>query len=233
MLSGELDSVAEREAEHEAEHMAERESDATYYPETFQPEERRLDSGDYAELFFDCMDYRKAHLLLAQRYCASFDHLASDEIGFPLGLRYESLDSPRFYNFGTDHLFAFISEETIGRLFDLSAAEYHSRLATMIAERFTSYNGFASGYPNDLDSWLAKPLADWDHNELGTLLIALLPTKIQRDVEDNMGKSEDFQDAFEAAMDWPKFEAAVERKRPGYMPPPSPCPGTGNLFPCG
>lgn len=49
-------------------------------------------------------------------------------------------------------------------------------------ERFTSRDGFASFYPNDLNQWImaARPNA-WDHNQVETLIIAKLK---QHGIED-------------------------------------------------
>jgi hypothetical protein len=243
LLSGELDSIEEREAEN----MAEQETSAEYYPDTYQPAELRLDESAYASMIFDCMNYSAAHATLARDYADTFNDVASDEVGFPLGLRFESMTSPRYYNFETDRLFCYVPEETVSRLFEMSAAEKHERLAAAIKERFTSRSGFISGYDNDLAEWLEKPVLEWDHNELGTLLRALLPDEESRGESIEwkcyyaMADSECFYNAFNDAMDWRKFGAAVQEAReekqaelsesdPDYVAPPPRCPNTLDLF---
>jgi hypothetical protein len=119
LLSGELDSVEEREADN----MAEKEESAEYYPEDYQPAELRIDASSYASMIFDCMNYSAARNALARDYAETFDSVASEEIGFPLGLRFESMTSPREYNFTTDQLFCYVPEQTVVRLFELSATE--------------------------------------------------------------------------------------------------------------
>jgi len=119
-------------------------------------------------------DFSNAHLELAKQYCAAWFEQFNSETGFNLEWEYESYSSPRFYNYETDRLFTYVSDKSILHLFKESKANKHEKLAEHIATRFTSCSGFISSYPNDLESWLEKPVLEWDHNELGTLLDAVL-----------------------------------------------------------
>ena len=243
------------------------------------PEELRFDAGELAEMLFDCTDYYAAYEAVAKEYVSTFDAIAGDIIGLSVpdvreswdwqtdgtytttdvpydrasvSLEFESMTSPRFYNFETDRIFAFIPAETVEKLFTISAEDNHETLARVLMERFTDRSGFHSFYSNELSTWLEKPLRDWDHNELGSLLIAAIqvrdPSTGDRGDESldwrvyeafDSGNGE-FYDAWSNAVDWPKFETMREERRalklaelqaddPDYVPPYR-CPETPDLF---
>lgn len=237
LLSSELDSVEEMNAEHYAEQQG---ADGV-------PPELRLEANDFAQIFFDVTRYSIAHNHVAKEYCASFDIVASEALGVPLRLKFEEMSSPREYNFTTDRIFAATTHKAIRALFTQSKRDKHATLARVIARRFTSRDGFISFYRNDLDSWLAKPLRNWDENELGTLLIACLELagekrdELEMSVYYGMSDSSAFFNATDAAVDWPAFEEKVAELRadreaelraddPDYTPPQPRCPFTLDLF---
>lgn len=237
-LSGGLDLAEEEQAE-----WLEEKDSSPYEVETFvADEELRMKAFDFADILFDVTDYHAAHIAIAKSYVDAFEHLFTEEFEFPLGLQFEEMVSPREYNFTTDRVFALISEDMVQKLFNVSEDENHVRLAAMIAERFTSRSGFHSFYSNRLSQWLDKPLEDWDCNEIGTLLLALLPEDFETKVVDSMEEDyELFGYAFREAVDWAKFDQKVEERRQellgealvldqGYVPPPRPCLHTADLF---
>lgn len=100
-------------------------------------------------------------------------------------------------------------------MFALSKRDKHQTLAKVLMDRHTSYDGFHSFYTNDLSEWLDKPLEDWDHNELHSLLITTM-TLLDFDEEGflyYMLEGETFYHAWSDAMDWDKWEAKVQEKR--------------------
>lgn len=117
-----------------------------------------------------------------QLYIESFNELLSD-YELEIELKYNSLESPKFYNFETDRLFCDITEKEAKKLFNIVTDNGNNfeHLAKTIESRFTSYDGFISHYSNNLDDWLEKPFKEWDCNELGTLLESF----ISQFVEDN------------------------------------------------
>ena len=96
-----------------------------------------------------------------------------------------------------------------------------TRLAATIKSRFTARDGFSSHYSNDLESWLTKPLRDWNHSELGTLVIAAIELAGADDhsesfdwrVYQQVTEREGFYTAWSNAVDWRKFEAKRDEKR--------------------
>ena len=121
-----------------------------------------------------CIEYLDAFLTQLQ-----------GEAGIKLTCEFESLQSPREYNFTSDRLFAWITVESVNLLFAESEKDKHVNLAENIKARFTSRSGFISGYSNDIAEWLAKPVLDWDHNELMTLLEAVMSIKLSESDIDN------------------------------------------------
>lgn len=112
---------------------------------------------------FNACDFRLVHTKYAADYCENF----AEEFNLP-SLKFESLNSPREYNFETDRIFANIE------LSDLREALRRvdkSELAELVRDKCTSRSGFISFYSNNLENW--GDLATWDHNQCGILLECL------------------------------------------------------------
>jgi hypothetical protein len=128
------------------------------------------------------LNYSKAMNEYAKDYLDAF----SKEIGIPL--EYDDLESPKEYNFTTDRIFAYINEEDLIKLRDSLDTD---DLEKMIADRFTSRDGFSSFYQNSLSSdgqpdyktsW-DKPVTEYDHNQIGTLLELKASNELSEDWE--------------------------------------------------
>lgn len=252
--SSEIDREEESHAEYQADEGQAEEGVA---------EELRLDQNEIAEILFKVTHYRAAYEKIAQWYAEAFDSWAGEKLGMTrkakrnrydyqtektvvetynadsIGLKFESMDSPREYNFTTDRIFCHIPLKTVRALFKASAAEYHVSLRAAIRERFTSRDGFISGYPNGLDSWLSKPLREWDHNEIGTLLVAMTGEPETMDLYYGMGDSWAYE-AWQNAVDWKRYDsevaelraeklAEVQADNPDFVPPYR-CPNTPDMF---
>lgn len=118
-----------------------------------------------------CQDY-------AKQYVEHFQDKFNELTGLSIKLTFADLKSPREYNFETDRIFATISPQDAQSLFDFVN---QGALSDVIKENFTSYDGFISFYSNDVLEWLAKPFAEWDHNELYTLILAALAQEGQEE----------------------------------------------------
>ena len=110
--------------------------------------------------------WRKARRGYARRYV---EHLARIT-GLPMV--FESLDSPQFYNYETDRVFALIPESVAKRMYSQAFADKERRedLKRVASEWFTSGPGFMSHYSPRPAEW--DGLAGWDHNLLGCLFVA-------------------------------------------------------------
>jgi hypothetical protein len=104
-------------------------------------------------------NYRAIFEAYAKDYVESFD------LAYPCGITFESLESPREYNFATDRIFVNIPVVEALRIYDEID---EPKLAAHIQERCTSRSGFISNYSNDLEDWGTPDT--WDYNQLGVLL---------------------------------------------------------------
>lgn len=156
-------------------------------------------AAEIQEAIFWATDYKKAHEHIAREYAKQFAEYVK-----PYKLEFESMTSPREYNFETDRVFMTVSEIDFELML---AATDRLILAGLVRERFTSQSGFASFYSNNLLDWLDKPLEDWDHNEVGTALEAYLQTtglyryEIEDDIVEYMSRNGVFGDAIGRALD--------------------------------
>lgn len=208
------------------------------------PADLRLNETELYELLFRHTQYRVAYRMVAEWYVQGFNAVMKSEHDLDLRLTFESMDSPREYNFTTDRIYAHIPVSVVRKLWAISKAESHVRLKARIAESFTSRDGFHSYYANGLrDEWL-NPVTEYDHNQLCTLIEAVTDFE-QLDRDDlhfyyaTFGDDGGYQ-AWESAVDWPAFEAACEELRqekldelqdemPDYVLPYR-CPETADLF---
>ena len=121
------------------------------------------DHGNTPTMFnnaWETIDYSAAYKEYAKEYMTAF----ADE--FNLSLKFDELNSPKEYNFTTDRIFAFINQQDINRMLDDIDLE---NLNDKIKQKFSSYDGLRSHYPNALNKW-PKNVSEWDHNQIGTLI---------------------------------------------------------------
>lgn len=111
---------------------------------------------------YDAVQWRAVHTAYAKSYAERFAH--EFEIA---GLAFESLQSPREYNFTTDRIFVDVPADEMARILSVTPRE---RLDAVAAEMFTSRSGFMSFYSPDVDDW--GDSSDWDHNQWGAVLRA-------------------------------------------------------------
>lgn len=190
--SGELDHVQERFVEYEVE------KNPGLNPDI--PNEALWKSADYGKAF----DY------IARYYALAFNEYLEREYELDLDLKFESMQSPREYNFETDRIFCEISEENVRKL---RSAVSDPALHKAIKERFTSRSGFISRYPNNLSRWNPDPTT-WDHNELGTLLVALLDDDEDWDwkIWERMQDRNVFDVAFDQCVNWEVYDGFVKEE---------------------
>jgi len=103
--------------------------------------------------------------LVHGNYAAAYAKALADE--FKIALTFESLKSPREYNFDTDRIFCEIELDEVKRI---RAETSEKALRDKVRERFTPCDGFIPFYSANLDEW--DEIETWDHNEVGTLIAA-------------------------------------------------------------
>lgn len=123
------------------------------------------DNGEKRDSIFyaaqDAADWRTVQNNYAAEYAAAF------AAAFNLQLQFESMKSPREYNFSTDIIYCTISADDAAWLFDTCNK---TLLAKIARETFTSHDGFISFYDPDFTEW--GDILTWDHNQLGVLVRA-------------------------------------------------------------
>lgn len=126
---------------------------------------------------YDAMDWQNLHCDYAKKYA---EYFASE---FDLKITYESMTSPREYNFTTDRIFCEIKLAEVMRLFENVKIE---RLTEVARDMFTSRSGFHSFYVNDFKNW--GDLSTWDCNQLQALLVASLDAEELQDADYKIGE---------------------------------------------
>lgn len=81
-------------------------------------------------------------------------------------MEFDSIESPREYNFETDRIFVRMPESAVETLWNETS---QSKLANKIKEECSNRSGFISHYSPDIDDWREIPIEHWDHNQLGIL----------------------------------------------------------------
>lgn len=139
-------------------------------------------ASDIAEALYWCTSYGDAHRHIAREYAETFAHeLNADAVRAgiqPFALEFESMDSPREYNFTTDRVFMRIPVADFERM---RAACDPDTLSATIRETFRPRSGFIPFYSNDPAEWAEKAAEYFDHNEAGTVLTAFLQTLGEED----------------------------------------------------
>lgn len=119
--------------------------------------------GNILKILEDHVDWAQVFRDYSKEYVAWF----SQRYDFTLPLIFDELRSPKYYNFETDRIFAYIGRRDLARMLCSVRGECLNRA---IKERFTSRPGFISYYPSNIKDW--PPVRDWDHNHVGTVLAA-------------------------------------------------------------
>ena len=107
--------------------------------------------------------------LVYREYAREYTELFAIKFNLP-SLKFLRLMSPKYYNFETDRILASIDSDDLAKL---SAYRTSETLTKLVKKQYTSCSGFVSHYPNTVSAW-PTDLADWDHNQLKTLLEAYM-----------------------------------------------------------
>ena len=116
-------------------------------------------NDDLTERAYGAIDWRDLYTDYAKEYASAF----ADK--FNIKMQFESMTSPREYNFSTDRIFCEISEKEIMRIFGCTCK---NTLAKNARDTFTSRDGFNSFYNSDYLIW--GDVLTWDHNQLMVLI---------------------------------------------------------------
>lgn len=150
------------------------------------------------------IEWQKVHAAYAAAYAEAF----CEE--FKIVGKFESMVSPREYNFGTDRVFIELDVEEVRRIFHATSDEHLDRVCK---EMFTSYSGFMSSYSPDWENdW--DELEEWDHNQVFAVIRAYVEQehggRFEQDAEFDLVEGYRCNGYLE---DWIYTNAGVEGKR--------------------
>lgn len=180
-------------------------SQGDFYVECYR-EDGGKDAVGVAEALYKYTDYSSAYVQVAKYYTDAFNRKFEEWSGVDLELEFVEMTSPREYNFTTDRIFAKASLEALKTLRQQVDA---SALREEIRDRFTSRSGFISHYSNDLDDW-PEEIAEWDHNQMCTLLMAFLPEDWGMGVYYETFYGDEAYTAWSGAVNWEAFDEEMK-----------------------
>lgn len=123
-------------------------------------DDRGIENDELVYRAWDSADWSTIHELYAKEYAENFAREFEIE-----ALEFESIKSPREYNFSTDRIFCHIDYSELCRIVQtFNIKEFSS----FVSDRFTSRDGFISFYPAELTEW--GKIETWDHNQCGSAL---------------------------------------------------------------
>ena len=116
-------------------------------------------------------DFKKIYLEYAKLYVEAFEKWLNNETNLKheVAFEFESLTSPREYNFETDKIYARIKLSDVLFMFENTKKE---TLTAVCKELFTSRDGFISHYDAEWITW--GHVSTWDHNQVKALLYAFM-----------------------------------------------------------
>ena len=88
---------------------------------------------------FYMMDYAPIRKAICEHYIKAFNAVFYDEFNIHLDLEYSQLISPKFYNFETDRLYAFIDESIYDEVVTLVNSQ---DFKTLVKEKYKQRDGF-------------------------------------------------------------------------------------------
>ena len=139
------------------------ESSLDWYTEDYELTEAQRDTLANGYLEKNVSEF---YYNVSKDYAEAFIYEIERDTGLSLNARFESMESPKEYNFQTDRLFIELPEASAVAFVNYILANHKEELEKLIAQSFTSCDGFISHYDNTLEAW-GDP-SEWDLNQLGT-----------------------------------------------------------------
>ena len=143
--------------------------EAEYFAEEYDLSE---DKQQEIEESYCTQNYHNLEVEICKTYIPHYFEAIEDKIGFELNASFESLTSPKYYNFETDRLFVEIDTDKIILLMSWICNNQFEKLRQVIESRFTSRDGYIPHYSNSLEEW--GDVDTWDYNQLGTALLVFV-----------------------------------------------------------
>lgn len=133
-----------------------------HYPAVFN---EGVTEDFFDEYFWECLTNRAAAMEAVSEYiCEALKRI--DPIGVIKAIEYESLSSPKFYNFSNDSINCKITFDQ--KILQEYINENIEAFTKFIEDRYTSRDGFSSFHSNDVEDW--KNLDDLGEHSTGSVL---------------------------------------------------------------
>ena len=158
------------------------------------------DQGDSNQGLTDRVTSTCRWSVVHRAYAKEFAENFCEEVGIRHA-RFESMDSPKFYNFETDRVFIELPLTEVQRMTRHVSSD---SLDLVARERHTTRSGFISFYSPDWRTW--GDVTSWDHNQLQTLVEAYV-----RDTCSEL----DEDDLMDSAQENGRFDEWIANNTPG------------------
>lgn len=141
-------------------HDTELESELEYSINVFAEETGRDIPQELFNGMHGCINWPEVMQEYAEKYVGYFLHQ------FMIDGEFSGMESPRFYNYSTDRVFAKITRASVANMW----RRINKRLFSENCEKhFTSRDGFASSYSPDWKEW--GRISEWDHNQIYMIVL--------------------------------------------------------------
>ena len=144
----------------------------SWYDQEFDylTEEQGMTNEAAEEKLLNC-DTRPARLAVSQDLVDAFEEVWNENFEVKIKTKFESLDSPREYNFTNDKItleVEFDRQEMVKLINDNL-----EHIEKFIIKHFTDRSGFISYYDNDINEWTLDNLEELDSVEIWSILSAI------------------------------------------------------------
>ena len=130
----------------------------------------RITKFNYAADYTDWKDKLSSKYVAC--YCKALNDIATEYKYPQIKFSYSGIQSPRFYNFTTDRIFAKIPRKTIVEYWNiiLNDPEFKKCAVEYLTYNFKSRDGFMSNYDYRIEDWIDRGAENFDVNEGGSVL---------------------------------------------------------------
>lgn len=178
------------------------------YAESLQEEYPDVSLQDINDVIFNAANYGEAYKHAAREYVPAYVNWLKQEHDVDIKLTFNTMQSPKEYNFRTDEIFCDISLDDVKKLAKKAG---WTRIQESARKLFTSRDGFCSFYSPRPAEW--GKLAEWDHNQLYAILCALETEDTSYQCFVSMSDAGDFCTAFNCAINDSDIRAELEEKQ--------------------
>lgn len=166
---------------------------------------------NYDDISFN--HYAKVREQFALDYVSAFQEIMENEFDITIELKFNSIESPKEYNFETDSIYVEIKDEDINKLHKtiMEDSDLLDQMRETTKSLFDNRDGFSSFYANFSKTFMDKDINDWDENEMQSLF-ATMGDAFEKDSASLVSHMDNWS-AFESVKDLAreKTNVAIEK----------------------